>query len=53
MEQIKHVAAAEDCGKRYSSPEVKVVFVRAQGILCQSGNGPMYEKDYGDGGFHD
>ena len=37
--------------RQYRSPEVKVVFVKAQAVLCQS-VGPMYEKDYGDGGFH-
>lgn len=36
--------------RQYRSPEVRVVFVRAQGVLCQSG--PMREQDYGDGGFH-
>lgn len=36
--------------RQYRSPEVRVVFVRAQAVLCQSG--PMYEHDFGDGGFH-
>ncbi len=37
--------------KRYTSPTVKVVFVKAQGVLCESGNEPMRELDYGNGGF--
>ncbi len=37
---------------RYRSPEVKVLFIKAQRVLCQSpGNEPMREHDYGDGGF--
>ena len=37
---------------RYRSPEVKVIFVKAQSVLCQSpGNEPMREFDYGDAGF--
>ena len=36
----------------YESPEIRVVRVNAQNVLCQSSNGPMYEKDYGNGGFH-
>lgn len=37
--------------RQYMSPEVKVVFVCSQSVLCQSG-GALYEKDLGDGGFH-
>lgn len=37
---------------QYRSPEVKVIFVKTQGILCFSdGNEPMREYDFGDGGF--
>lgn len=36
MEQFKHDTAAMDSEKRYSSPRTKVVFVKAQGILCMS-----------------
>lgn len=39
-------------GLQYRSPEVKVVFVKAQNMFCQSnGNEPMSEVDYGNGGF--
>ena len=39
-------------GMRYRAPQVKVIEVKARGILCQSpGNEPMREVDYGDGGF--
>lgn len=40
-----------DKARQYCSPEVKVIPVKAQGMLCQSGNEPMREYDYGDGGF--
>lgn len=40
-----------DIKLHYRSPEVRVVFVKAQGLLCQSSNEPMREYDYGDGGF--
>ena len=37
---------------RYRSPEVEVIFVKAQSVLCQSpGNEPMREFDYEDAGF--
>ncbi len=36
MEQVKHDTAAGDYRQWYSSPEVRVVFVKAQGILCIS-----------------
>lgn len=36
----------------YETPEIRVVHINPQNVLCQSGNGPMYEKDYGNGGFH-
>ena len=38
MEQGKHDTSAEDNNvKRYASPRTTVVFVKAQGVLCQSG----------------
>ena len=52
MEQTKYIAAAENNVKWYRGPEVRVVFVKAQGMLCDSnGNDPMREYDYGNGGF--
>ena len=36
MEQVKHDTAAGDYRQRYSSPEVRVVFVKAHGMLCIS-----------------
>lgn len=41
-----------DSRLRYRRPEAKEIPLTVQGVLCQSGNGPMGEKDYGDGGFH-
>ena len=35
----------------YLSPQVKVVLMSSLNVLCQSGNEPMREADYGDGGF--
>lgn len=35
----------------YTSPQVRVISVNVQNVLCQSGNGPMREYDYGNGGF--
>lgn len=49
MMDSKYTFSSDD--RQYRSPEVKVVIVRAQTMLCQSG-GSTYEKDYGDGGFH-
>lgn len=47
-----NIRNASDQAMRYRKPEVKVVFVKAQNILCQSnGNEPMSEVDYGNGGF--
>ena len=37
--------------QQYGSPEVKVIFVKAHGLLCLSGNEQMREHDYGDAGF--
>lgn len=43
---------ASDRNLRYRSPEEKVIFVKAHGILCYSdGNDSMSETDYGNGGF--
>lgn len=36
--------------RQYKAPEVRVFFLIAQDVLC---NSPMYEHDYGDGGFHE
>lgn len=36
---------------RYISPQIKEIPVNVQNVICQSG-GPMYEKDHGNGGFH-
>ena len=37
--------------QQYRSPETGVFFVKTQGLLCQSGNVPVREDDYGDAGF--
>ena len=47
-----NIRNASDQGLRYRSPEVKVLFVKTQGILCFSnGNEFMREYDYGNAGF--
>ena len=52
MEQVKHDTAVENSVKRYASPEVKVVFVKAQAIICQSnGNSSLYEKNLDENDF--
>lgn len=51
MEQARYDTAAVDSVKRYASPEIKVVLMSSLNVLCQSGNEPMREADYGDGGF--
>ena len=43
--------SAKDICLCYRSPEVNVIEVNVQSVLCQSGNQNMYEKDFGDGGF--
>ena len=40
-----------DPKKEYKAPQTKVIEVNAQNVLCQSGNEPMNEVDYGNGGF--
>ena len=36
----------------YTSPQMKVISIKAQGVLCQSGNEwSMRESDLGDAGF--
>ena len=52
MNKIKHSATAEGNETRYRSPQIKGIHMMVQNVLCQSGDGPMNEKDYGDGGFH-
>ena len=44
MEQVKHNTAAADSVKLYISPNVKAVFVKAQGMLCGSPCGENTEK---------
>lgn len=43
--------ANTDSKKDYKAPRAMVIEVNVQGVLCQSGNESMYEKDLGDGGF--
>ena len=47
MELAKHSTTDENSVKRYASPTAKVVFVKAQRVLCQS-NEPMGENDISD-----
>ena len=37
---------------RYRSPAINVIPINVRDMLCSSGNAPMGEGDYGDGGFH-
>ena len=37
--------------QRYGTPQSSVIFVKAQGVLRQSGNASVREHDYGDAGF--
>ena len=41
----------ESIDATYLSPQTKVLFIKSQGVLCLSGNEPMREHDYGNGGF--
>ena len=41
-----------DSKKDYKAPRAEVIKVNVRSMLCQSVNGPMYEKEFGDGGFH-
>lgn len=45
-----HITKTEDT-ELYKSPDVAVSTVKFMGILCQSGNESIYERDLGDGGF--
>lgn len=40
-----------DSKKDYKAPRATVIEVNAKSVLCQSGNEPMSEVDYGNGGF--
>ncbi len=42
-----------DLKKTYKAPEAEVIEINVQGVLCQSGNGSMYERDFGNGGFEE
>ena len=48
MEQVKYETAAGKGANRYASPMVKVVFVKAQGILCVS-NPEEYTTEMNEG----
>ena len=48
MEQVRHDTAAGESVKRYASPEVKVVFVKTQDILCVS-NPERYSTETEEG----
>ena len=36
---------------RYWSPKINVIEVNVHSVLCLSGNDPMLEVDFGNGGF--
>lgn len=42
-----------DSKKDYKAPRAMVIEVSAKSVLCQSGNEPMKEVDYGDCGFRE
>ena len=44
MKQVKHDTVAENSEKWYTSPKVRVVFVKAQHVLCVSPYGNNTEK---------
>ncbi|MCQ2171724.1 MAG: hypothetical protein MJZ17_03090 [Bacteroidales bacterium] len=49
MEQVTHDTAAGNSLKRHTSPEVKVVFVKAQHVLCGSLYGSPSSNQWSDG----
>lgn len=53
MIKVKKNIAVENSRQRYRTPEVNVIFVKSQGVLCQSGNVPVREYDHGDAGFNE
>ena len=42
-----------DTTLRYTSPQIKEIPINVRDMLCLSGNAPMGEGDYGDGGFRE
>ena len=48
MEQIKHDTVAGGCVNLYRSPEARVTFVKAQGVLCVS-NPEKYSTEMNEG----
>lgn len=40
-----------DSKKDYKAPGAEVIEMNGMSVLCQSGNEPMNEVDYGNGGF--
>lgn len=50
IKMMEHITKTEDT-ELYKSPDVAVSTVKFMGILCQSGNESIYERDLGDGGF--
>ena len=49
MEQVKHDSPAEHNVKRYTSPKTRMVFVKAQGVLCGSLEGTPGINDNREG----
>ena len=37
----------------YASPQVEIIEIKAQAIICQSGNQTMDWQDLGNGGFEE
>lgn len=49
MEQVTHDTVAENSEKWYTSPKVRVVFVKAQHVLCGSLYGSPSSNQWSDG----
>ena len=48
---IDNLRKISDHNLWYRAPQIKVIDVKVQDILCQSGSEPMPDVDYGNAGF--
>lgn len=52
MNEVKKTLVVESTLKEYVSPEVKVILLHPEGVLCSSGMTEKFnEQDYSDGSF--
>ena len=52
MNEVKKTLVAESPLRAYLSPEIKILSLHSEGVLCSSGMTEKFnEQDYSDGSF--